>query len=453
MDIINEQTKHVEKRFLAYLFHNKRYIAQSLGKVNKEHLPNYSNLYSLIMSYFNKYKDIITDNMIDIFFKKRNIDDNVIVTYKTLISQLRMENNFSDGEFKAVIEELREYKKRQDILTLAETIVNINPLECNSNDFTVLEDSIKSKVAKITANIEDVRKEGLLKNSIKDRIERYNQVEANPDEVLKCVPTGFKHIDDQNGGFRPGELIYVIGRKGDGKSTLLLNLAHNAWEAGKNVIIFSLEISKEDYERRFDSRAALIPSNSLKMGKLTEEEKKQYMEYLKNQQQDLSLNGKKTGMLYIVDTPPGITPAFVDSKLDSLEQTLGIKFDMVITDYAGIMQPTIQVSEKRHQQGQIALDQKIIARERECIVVSAAQKSRAGAKEKNSDSSFIAESDQVADHIDWGIDIMSTSEDYGVMQSFKTRDAEPFKFSFKKKYDRFLIQEMEESQDVWDQLG
>lgn len=441
----------VEKKFLSYLFHDKKYIAASIGKIKKEYMPNHYSIYSLLVGYYTKFKDVITDQMAEMMFQKKNLDAATAISYKTLISQLRSERFFNDGEFKALTEELIEQSKRQDFIKIAETIVNVNPIECSSSDFRKLQDSVKSSVVKATMSSDDVKKEGSINNSIKERLERYKEIKTNP-EVLKFVPTGFKHIDNENGGFRPGELVCVIGRKGDGKSVMLLNLAHAMWKTGHNVIIFSLEISKEDYERRFDARAAEISSNGLKMGRLSNEEEERFEKYLNMQSQGLSLDNKKTGTVYIVDSPPGITPAFVDAKLDTIEQVLGIKFDVVITDYMGIMAPTAAVAEKRHQYGQIALEHKIIARQRDCIMITAAQKSRAGAKEKNSDSSFVAESDQVADHIDWGVDIMSVNEEYGCIQSFKTRDGSPFKFSFKKQYNMFKIQEMETEVDSWDQL-
>lgn len=396
MDIIKE-LEVVEKKVLAYMLHDKRYIAATIGRINKDNMPTHFNLYSIIVSYYSKYKDIITDQMLDLFFQKKNIEADIVISYKSMVAQLRAERNFNDGEFKALVEELIEQYKRKEFLKVAESIVNTNPLECNSNDFMNLQEKVKSIVIKSTMKVDDVKDEGDVKNSTKQRLERYYSIKENP-EILKFIPTGFNHIDDDNGGFRPGELVYVIGRKGDGKSVLLLNLAYNMWKKGHNVIIFSLEISKADYERRFDARAAEVSGNGLKMGTLTGDEELRYKEYLMKFSKGLSLDGEKVGTLYIVDTPPGITPAFVDSKVDTIEQILGIKFDVIITDYAGIMQPTIPQSEKRHQQGQIALDQKVIARQRDCVVISAAQKSRAGAKEKNSDSSFVAESDQVADH-------------------------------------------------------
>ncbi|MNM99706.1 Replicative DNA helicase [compost metagenome] len=323
-----------------------------------------------------------------------------------------------------------------------------------------MESNVKHELTTITARQSSVRKEGTIKDSANDRWAAYQKVKNEP-ETLKAVPTGFSKIDDSNGGFRAGELVYVIGRKGDGKSVALLNFGHNAWAAGFNVIIFTLEISKEDYERRFDARAAGVASNGLKMGKLQPEEEKIYKQYIENTKKGKvevlnKVSGQNeladAGIMYIVDCPSGCTPAFVDSKLDTIEQTLGIKFNMVITDYAGIMKPNISIAEKRHEQGQIALDQKRIAREREVIVVSAAQMTREGGKSKEADTSHVAESDQVSDHIDWGIAVRSISETTGKMESFKTRDAAPFSFHYTKKYSQMKMIELEDNLAAWDSM-
>ena len=48
---------------------------------------------------------------------------------------------------------------------------------------------------------------------------------------------------------------------------------------------------------------------------------------------------------------------------------------------------------------------------------------------------------------------MSTSEEYGKIETFKTRDGEQVKFSFRKQYSSFKILPLENSVDAWDQLS
>ena len=455
-DITNSLVE-VEKKFLSYLFHDKKYIVSSMGKITKEHLPEYGVVYSLLVSYFKKFKDIITDNMVDLQFKKKNVSPELIVKYKILISEVRMETEFNEGEFNSLVAELIEQYQRKVCLDMASEIVNFNPQHCNSKDFEFLKEKLKKSVFKINNQGEDIRKEGSVTSSAKSRLERYKRVKEHPEE-LNFTTSGFRHIDEVMGGYRPGELIYVIGRKGDGKSVFLLNTAYGMWKAGKNVIIFSLEISKEDYERRFDSLAAGVQSKGLKMGTLTPQEEKIYEDYLIKQDKGLTPDGEQCGVLYIVDHAPGMTTAFMESKIEEVEQVMGIKFDVAISDYSGIMKDNAGANEKRHIYGNIALDLKTLAREKDMIVISAAQKNRASVKDgKNGvalvGTEAVAESDSVSDHIDAGFDIMSLGQDYGKIESFKTRDSEPICFSFRKRYEMFKIMEMTDAAtDSWNAI-
>ena len=453
-DITNSLVE-IEKKFLSYLFHDKKYIVSSMGKITKDHLPEYGTVYSLLISYFKKFKDVITDNMVDLQFKKKNVSPELIVKYKILISEVRLETEFNEGEFNSLIDELIEQYQRRICLDIASEIVNFNPQHCNSKDFDFLKEKLKKSVFKMNSKGEDIRKEGSVTTNAKSRLERYKYIKEHPEE-LNFTTSGFRHIDEVMGGYRPGELSLVIGRKGDGKSVFLLNTAYGMWASGKNVIIFSLEISKEDYERRFDSLASGVSSKGLKMGTLTPQEEKIYEEYLINQDKGLTPDGNKSGILYIVDHAPGMTTAFMESKMEEIEQRLNIKFDAAITDYLGIMKDNAGSSEKRHIFGNIALDLKTLAREKNIIVISAAQKNRSSVKDNkgNVGTENVAESDSVSDHIDCGFDIMSLGQDYGKIESFKTRDSEPICFSFKKQYNHFKILEMEQgsAEDAWDSL-
>ncbi|MFW6007764.1 MAG: DnaB-like helicase C-terminal domain-containing protein [archaeon] len=448
----NQRQFKIEKKFLAYLFKDKKYIAESLSKINKSHMTNAHYLYMLIISYYHNFKDIITDEMVDLMFEKKNLDTDTIVKYKSLISEIRSITINNDAEFEAIMEELLECKKRREYLGIAENIINMNPIDCSTDILEKMENNVKDTIVKLDADETGVRKEGAIKDSIEDRKAVYEFRKNNP-EAVKTIPTGFKKIDDTEGGFRPGELIYVIGRKGDGKSVLMLNLGHNMWVKGHNVILFSLEISKEDYERRFDARAAGISSNGLKRGQLSEAEEKIYNDYLANQTKGLTPKGDKAGIFYVVDVPAGCTPAFIDSKIETIEQVMDIKFDVAITDYAGIMEPNVQVEQLRHAQGKIALELKRIARSRDMTVISAAQMNRSGREDKKADTAHVAESDQISDHIDWGIAIRSLSDSTGKIESFKTRDAAPFEFHFTKKYSCMQIIELEDDLQAWDSIG
>jgi replicative DNA helicase len=64
------------------------------------------------------------------------------------------------------------------------------------------------------------------------------------------VRTGFSRVDAMTkGGFRPGQLIVLAARPGQGKSALALNWAHHAGQAG-HVVFFSLEMTAREQTER-----------------------------------------------------------------------------------------------------------------------------------------------------------------------------------------------------------
>jgi replicative DNA helicase len=64
------------------------------------------------------------------------------------------------------------------------------------------------------------------------------------------VESGFMAIDQQTGGFYPGDLVVIGARPSMGKTSLALNFALNAALAGTGVLFISLEMSVEQLRHR-----------------------------------------------------------------------------------------------------------------------------------------------------------------------------------------------------------
>ena len=76
-------------------------------------------------------------------------------------------------------------------------------------------------------------------------IEQFKK-ETEQARFLKAIPTGFKILDRHlDGGFYPG--LYAIGGgTGTGKTTLMLNIAEHIARGGNQVLIISLEMSRQE---------------------------------------------------------------------------------------------------------------------------------------------------------------------------------------------------------------
>jgi replicative DNA helicase len=89
------------------------------------------------------------------------------------------------------------------------------------------------------------------------------------------VSTGWGVVDKllTCGGFGRGHSVIVCGRPGSGKSSLATYLATNVALEGGGVLIFSLEMTRQEVEMRILSRLARIPHQRLWSGRMLPEEK------------------------------------------------------------------------------------------------------------------------------------------------------------------------------------
>ena len=92
----------------------------------------------------------------------------------------------------------------------------------------------------------------------------------------KAIPglsTGLADLDRVTLGLNRSELILIAARPGMGKTSIALNMAlHAALNEHQTVAIFSLEMSREQLVMRLLSRAALVPSQNLLTGQLTDQQ-------------------------------------------------------------------------------------------------------------------------------------------------------------------------------------
>lgn len=90
------------------------------------------------------------------------------------------------------------------------------------------------------------------------------------------TPTGLKTLDDQIGGFAPGDMIVLAGRPSMGKTAIALSLAWRVAEARRAVFFASLEMPGEQLVPRFVSsklheRGKEIPYFDIRTGRISEE--------------------------------------------------------------------------------------------------------------------------------------------------------------------------------------
>jgi len=90
---------------------------------------------------------------------------------------------------------------------------------------------------------------------------------ARESKSVTGVPSGFAKLDEITAGFQPENLIVVAARPGVGKTSWALNVAtHAALDHKIPVLIFSLEMSRNELVERILAAEARVDSNRMRRG-------------------------------------------------------------------------------------------------------------------------------------------------------------------------------------------
>jgi replicative DNA helicase len=187
-------------------------------------------------------------------------------------------------------------------------------------------------------------------------------------QKIRGVSTGFKDMDNLLAGFQKSDLVILAARPSMGKTALALNFARNVGlQPNQPVLIFSLEMSKEQLVDRLLSMVSEVDAWALRTGNLTDS--------------DFEKIGQAMGTLsesqiYIDDTP-GITVSDLRTKArrEAHQHDLGL----IIVDYLQLMSGGSRFSSdgNRVQEiSEISRGLKGIARELNVPVLALSQLSR-----------------------------------------------------------------------------
>lgn len=86
------------------------------------------------------------------------------------------------------------------------------------------------------------------------------------------MDTGFKDLDERYGGIGNTALWVLAARPAQGKTALAMNIAYNIARQGKEVIVFSLEMGKEELGDRLMASASGVNSKKIRSGQLEDQE-------------------------------------------------------------------------------------------------------------------------------------------------------------------------------------
>ncbi len=179
------------------------------------------------------------------------------------------------------------------------------------------------------------------------------------------IATGFSKLDEMTSGFQPSDMIVLAARPSVGKTAFALNIAsHAAIQNGKNVLLFSLEMAKEQLVQRLICMEGRIDSSRLRSGFLAS------AEYSKIQGAADTLSRAK---IFIDDTA-NISLLELRSKVRKHAAQHGC--DMIIIDYLQLMSGGARSENRQNEIAEISRSIKGLAREVSVPVIALSQLSR-----------------------------------------------------------------------------
>jgi replicative DNA helicase len=325
--------------------------------------------------FYQQQYGILFEAMVELYNAGKEVDP---VTLQNHLREKKVPKEISDMEYV------------RDLLNVVPTSANIKHYAEIVAEKATLRRLIRA-AEEVTNNcyMDDQPLEQLMEESEKKMFQVFQQKNASDFEPIKSIvmktldtiekashtsgnvtghATGFTDLDFKTSGMQPSDLILIAARPSMGKTAFVLNIAqYMAFHHGKHVAIFSLEMSKQQLVTRMMSMESHVGSQSLRNGKLKDDEWKQLIE-------TAGVIGESN---LIIDDTPGITIREMRSKCRKYKLEHGL--DIIMIDYLQLMSGSGGKSSESRQQeiSEISRSLKGLARELNVPVIALSQLSRA----------------------------------------------------------------------------
>lgn len=331
--------------------------------------------------FYREDHKIIFSCIVSLFSRNEPID---VITLKNELSSIGKVEKVGGLEYIASLPDkvpttanVEKYIKIIKEKAIARNLINIsNEIAKLGFDPTInteeLTEKAERKIFEITQkkNAKGASKlKDLLVTSVSNLEDLYNNGKK------KGIPTGFISVDRRMGGLKGSELIILAARPGMGKSAFVLNIATHVAEHEKiPVLIFNLEMGKEQLTDRIICSECLIDSTKYQNGKLEEEDWVNLAGGI----------GKLSDANIFIDDNSSITISEIRAKCRKMQMEENI--GLVIIDYLQLITPSTGKGSREQEVAEISRSLKILAKELNIPVIALSQLSRANEKRGGNDN-------------------------------------------------------------------
>ncbi len=210
-------------------------------------------------------------------------------------------------------------------------------------------------------------------------METFDRLAQQEGEVTGLT-TGFTDLDAKTSGLQKSNLIIVAARPAMGKTAFALNIALNSAKKVKaSVLVFSLEMDKEELGQRLIAIETKVEMQKLKNGNMDRRDWERIQ---------LGMDELSDIKIHIDDTP-GISIMEMKNKCRRLKAEKGL--DLVVVDYLQLMSMGGRQESRQLEIAALSRSLKLLAREMDCPVIVLSQLSRAPEQRLNDKRPMLAD--------------------------------------------------------------
>jgi replicative DNA helicase len=178
------------------------------------------------------------------------------------------------------------------------------------------------------------------------------------------VPSGYVEIDMITGGYRPGRYYVIAGRPSMGKTTLAINIAWRAANAGKRVLFLSLEMTKMELVQKMLAMITGITGHQIDAGILSDGDVSRISKF----------GTRSVHSSMFIDDDAHLTPLSLRAKVFEMRLKGGV--DLVVIDYIQLMSSGLANKDENADLTIVSQSIKRIAKEMDVPIIVLSQLSR-----------------------------------------------------------------------------
>ena len=386
------------QRGIIYLLKNDHdFFSQIAPLVSPEYFeyPAHARIYEAVVSHYDEYLSIPTDDFIIEDIRKEIGDNGKISDYVEELEDINAINPESIENKEYVLDLVEDFAKKEALKgAIKDSIIHLK-----NENYGAIENNIREALT-VSRQV-DIGQNYF--SDVSDRFKRLYEVSEKERDMFKTmIPTLNSAVE---GGLQRKEIGMVVAPPGVGKSLFLANQCVQSLMENRKVLYVSLEMSEDRVAQRLDSIASLISQRKMKSDPTSLVKVKERLNLFKEK--------FSNGDLVIKELPCGSTSVHgIRALLSILRNHERFEPDVIIVDYIGLLRSNDKGMAKYEAMEQTVSEMRGMAQEHNCVVWTATQTNRQGRNVRLITDSELGDSYGQIRPVDLAVSLNQSREEY-----------------------------------------